>query len=262
MAASSRIIILVTGGNQGLGHEALKALARKSKSNNDDNKYHLVVAARAQDKAEGAVRTIASDTGSDLADFTPVVIDLMSDETIYAAAELVRTKFGRLDVLVNNAGINRSPDPKATLREDMRAVYETNVFGVTVTNAAFQPLLRNSKFPQRRIVTVTSGLGMFGVTLTRTSPYNGWDYPVPTYGSSKSATNMLAARDCIALESENIPTVLVEPGYCRTAFGGFEGHKDADQGGAVIARAAVEGNNKDLFLKIIDDEGKFTQFGW
>ncbi|KAH9896189.1 short-chain dehydrogenase [Xylariomycetidae sp. FL2044] len=224
---------------KGLGHEALKAVARKSKSNDYNNRCHLGVAARSQDKAESAVRTIASDTGSDPADFTPVVLDLTSDETIDAAAELVRARFGRLDVLVNNAGINRSPDPNATLRKDMRAVYDTNVFGVAVTNAAFLPLLRASKYPQRRIVTLTSGLGSFGVALTRTSPYNGWDYPVPTYGSSKSATNMPAARDCIKLEAENILTELVEPGYCRTAFGGFEGHKEADQGGAVIAHAAV-----------------------
>ncbi|KAF5854970.1 hypothetical protein ETB97_010475 [Aspergillus alliaceus] len=252
---TSKPVILVTGGNQGLGNEALKVLART-------NKYQLVVAARSQSKADEAVKVIASETGADLSDLTPVVIDLNSDETIFAAAKVVEEKFGHLDVLVNNAGINRSPKPNATLREDFRAVFETNVFGVAVMNQAFLPLIRKSPYSQRRIVTVTSGLGMFGVALTESSPYNAWHYKFPVYRSSKSATNMISAVDMIALREENISTVLVEPGYCRTAFGGYQGHKDADEGGKVIARAAVEGDNKDLFLKIVDDEGKHAEFGW
>ncbi|OQE17356.1 hypothetical protein PENSTE_c021G04713 [Penicillium steckii] len=248
-------VILVTGGNQGLGHEALKDLARR-------NAYHLIVAARSQEKATEAVKVIASETGSDLTDFTPVAIELTRDDTIQAAAALVKEKFGYLDVLVNNAGIACSPKPNATLREDLRDVYETNVFGVAVMNETFLPLLRASTFPQRRIVTVSSGLGMFGVALTESSPYNAWNYKFPVYRSSKSAVNMISAVDMIALREENISTVLVEPGYCRTAFGGYNGHKDADAGGRVIAKAAVEGDNKDLFLKFVDDEHKHEEFGW
>ncbi|RHZ54024.1 uncharacterized protein CDV56_106270 [Aspergillus thermomutatus] len=253
MASNSKPVILVTGGNQGLGHESLKVLART-------NKYQLVVGARSQSKADEAVKVIAFETGN--ADLTPVVIDLDSDETIFRAAKMVEEKFGHLDILVNNAGINRSPKPNATLREDLRAVFETNVFGVAVMNETFLPLIRKSTYPQRRIVTVTSGLGMFGVALTESSPYNAWNYKFPVYRSSKAAVNMISAVDMIALREENISTVLVEPGYCRTAFGGFQGHKDADEGGKVIARAAVEGDNKDLFLKIVDDEGKHAEFGW
>jgi NAD(P)-dependent dehydrogenase (short-subunit alcohol dehydrogenase family) len=248
-------VILITGGNQGLGHETLKTLARTKK-------YHLIVAARSQQKAENAIKTIASETSSDSTDFTPVVINLDNDSSISAAAKLVQEKFGHLDVLVNNAGINRSPNAHATLRENYQAVFETNVFGVAVMTATFLPLLRESTYSRRRIVTVTSGLGMFGVALTETSPYNIWKYQVPVYRSSKAALNMLSAVDTIMLRDENIPTVLVEPGYCRTAFGGYSGDKDADLGGKVIARAAVEGENKDLFLKIVDDEGKHAEFGW
>lgn len=107
--------------------------------------------------------------------------------------------------------------------------FETNVFGVAVMNDKFLLLIRKSTYPQRRIVTVTSGLGMFGVALTESSPYNAWNYKFPVYRSSKSAVNMVCAVDM----NENIATVLVEPGYCRTAFGGFQGHKGADEGGRV-----------------------------
>ncbi|KAL5339652.1 hypothetical protein BJX70DRAFT_150962 [Aspergillus crustosus] len=209
-----------------------------------------------------SLRTIASDTSPDIGDFTPVVIDLDSDETIIAAAEIVNRKFGYLDILVNNAGINRSPNDNATLRENLRAVFETNVFGPAVTDSTFLRLLRKSSYPQRRIVTVTSGLGMFGVPLTESSQYNIWKYKVPVYRSSKAAVNMLAAVDTVTLQEENIPNVLVEPRYCRTAFGGVQGHKEASAGGRVIARAAVEGENRELFLRIVDDEGKFEEFGW
>lgn len=221
-----------------------------------------MVAARSQAKADEAVKSLASETGSDSTDFTPIVIELDRDETIHAAAALVKEKFGHLDVLVNNAGISDSPKENASLREDLRAVFETNVFAVAVMNETFLPLILASSFPQRRIVTVSSGLGMFGVALTESSPYNAWNYKFPVYRSSKAAVNMISAVDMIALREENISTVLVEPGYCRTAFGGYQGHKDADAGGRVIARAAVDGDNKDLFLKFVDDESKHEEFGW
>ncbi|KAL4778317.1 hypothetical protein BJX76DRAFT_366486 [Aspergillus varians] len=235
---SSRSIILVTSANQGLGHEALKALAR-------ENKYHIVNPTCSQSKADEAVKVITSKTSSDPTNFTPVVINLHNQKFIFTAAAIVKEKFGHLDILVNSTGINRSPTNNATLRENLRAVFETNVF-VAVMNEAFLSMIR----AQRCIVTVTSGLGMFG------------KYEAPVYHSSKSAVNMLAAVDTIMLQDENFPTVLVEPGYCRTAFGGFHGDKDANKGGLVIARAAVEGDNKDLFLKIGDGGGKHAEFGW
>lgn len=164
--------------------------------------------------------------------------------------------------MVNNATINRSPNDNATLRENLHAVFETTVFGVAVMNEPFLPLTRASAYPQRRIVTATSGLGMFGIALSENSPYNIWKYKFPVYRSSKSVVNMLAAVDKITLQDENIPTVLVEPGYCRTAFGGFSDHKDPGLGGKVIARSAVEGDNKYLLLKIVEDAGKHAEFGW
>ncbi|KAL4967828.1 uncharacterized protein BDV14DRAFT_13841 [Aspergillus stella-maris] len=254
---TSKPVILVTGGNQGLGYETLKALAQAKK-------YRLVVAARSQEKAENAIRSLASETSSAMDDFTPVVIDLIDDATIQSAADLIRSKFGHLDILINNAGINRSPDGNASLREDLRAVFETNVFGVAVMNQTFLPLLRASSYPQRRIVTVTSGMGMFGVAVSKSSTYSLWNYKVPVYRASKAAVNMLAAAENVENEADGIPTVLVCPGYCRTAFGGYMGHKDADAGGRCIARAATEGANEVLGLKagVLDDEGKFGDFGW
>lgn len=249
-------VILITGANQGLGYEALKILASVGK-------HQFIVAARSQQKSEDAITRILRATGAADADFTPVVIDLESDESIFTAAKIVEDKFGFLDILINNAGINRSSNCNATLRENYRAVFETNVFGVAVMNEAFLPLLRASTYPQRRIVTVTSGLGMFGVATKETSPYNIKKFPVvPAYRASKSAVNMISVFNSSTLQEEDIGSVLVEPGYCRTAFGGFQGDKDAADGGRVIARVAVECENGELGLRVLDDEGKFEEFGW
>ncbi|KAI2732820.1 hypothetical protein DTO012A8_10165 [Penicillium roqueforti] len=142
MAAVTKPLVLITGANQGLGFATAQQLA-------STGQYNLLVAARSQEKAEGAVKQLESSTNSSL---TPIVIDLDQDESITAAAKFVEERFGSLDILINNAGINRSSDPNATLRESYRAVFETNVFGVAVMTATFLPLLRASKYHDRRIV--------------------------------------------------------------------------------------------------------------
>ena len=73
---------------------------------------------------------------------------------------------------------------------------------------------------------------------------------------------MMSVFNGVTLLDEGIGGVLVEPGYCRTAFGGFQGDKEAEDGGKVSARAAVGYENEELFLRIVDDEGKFEKFGW
>ena len=117
----SMAVILMTGANQGLGYEALKTLAKAKQ-------HKLIVATRSQQKSNETIASIVRATGANRADFTPVVVDLTSDESIYAAAKIVESSFGFLDVLVNNAGINRSPNENSTLPGNYRAVFETNVF--------------------------------------------------------------------------------------------------------------------------------------
>ncbi|PYH73669.1 uncharacterized protein BO88DRAFT_484568 [Aspergillus vadensis CBS 113365] len=98
-----------------------------------------------------------------------------------AAAIYIREQFGSLDILVYNGGINRSSDPNATLRDTYRAVFETNVFGVVVVIDAFLPLLRASKYSDRRIGDVTSGLGQIGIAYSPTSEYNAKIWELPAY---------------------------------------------------------------------------------
>ncbi|CAG8233422.1 unnamed protein product [Penicillium salamii] len=253
MATVTKPLVLITGANQGLGLATAQQLA-------STGQYNLLVAARSQEKAEGAVKQL-QESGTE-GSLTPIVINLDQDESITAAAKFVEEHFGSLDILINNAGINRSSDPNATLRESYRAVFETNVFGVAVMTATFLPLLRASKYHDRRIVNVTSGLGQIGIAYSPTSWYSAKVWELPVYRSSKSAINMISAVDAVSLEKEDILVVLASPGYCRTNFGGGRGVKTAEEGARPIVRAAIEGSPKELFGKIVEDESMLVEFGW
>ncbi|KAJ5189544.1 hypothetical protein N7491_005873 [Penicillium cf. griseofulvum] len=224
--------------------------------------YNLLIAARSQEKAEGAVKQLQGSGTDAISSLTPIVIDLDQDESIAAAAKFVEERFGSLDILINNAGINRSSDPNATLRESYRAVFETNVFGVAVMIATFLPLLRASKYHDRRIVNVTSGLGQIGIAYSPTSEYSAKIWELPVYRSSKSVINMISAVDAVSLEKENILAVLAAPGFCRTNFGGGQGVKSAEEGARPIVQAGTEGSPKELFGKLVDDENTLVEFGW
>lgn len=154
-----------------------------------------------------------------------MALDLDSDRSIKAAATYIREQFGSLDIFVNNNGINQSSDPNATLHETYRAVFETNVFGVAVVIDAFLPLLRASKYPDRRIVNVTSGLGRIGIAYSPTSEYSAKIWDLPVYRTSKTALNMINAVDVVRLQKGNILSIVVFPGHCRTEFEGGSGVK-------------------------------------
>ncbi|OJI81246.1 hypothetical protein ASPTUDRAFT_32668 [Aspergillus tubingensis CBS 134.48] len=191
---------------------------------------------------------------------TPVALDLDSDESIKATATYIREQFGSLDILVNNGGINRSSDPNATLRETYRAVFETNVFGVAVVIYAFLPLLRASKYHDRRIVNVTSGLGRIGIAYSPTSKYSAKVWELSAFRSSETALNMIKAVDAVRLQ-KNILSIVVCPGHCRTDFWGGRGIKSTEEGARSIVRAAIEESPEELFEKLVEDEGYFVEFG-
>ncbi|KAL3484604.1 hypothetical protein BJX62DRAFT_230139 [Aspergillus germanicus] len=231
-------LILITGANQGLGFAAARQLA-------STGKYRLLIGARSEQKAQCAVIELG---GSD--DLTPVVVDLDSDKSIEAAAAFVQERFGSLDILINNAGINRSSNPDATLRQTYRAVFETNVFGPAIMVENFLPLLRASQYPDRRIVNVTSGLGLVGMAYSPTSEYSAKVWELPVYRGSKAATNIITAVDAVRLREEGILAIVAAP------------VKSPEEGAQPIVRAAVEGSPDALFGNIVDDENIYKEFGW
>ena len=210
---------LITGATKGLGLQTARRLIAAG---------HTVYLG-ARDSQRG--KQVAADLGADM-----VLIDVTSDDSVEAAAALVREQAGQLDVLVNNAGISggRKPPGEVTAA-DMRAVYDTNVFGVVRVMHAFLPLLKASGTPV--VVNVSSGLGSLAVTNDPgrfESTLLGLAYP-----SSKAALNMLTSQYAKAYPAIKINAV--DPGYTATDLNEHRGTQTVEEGAEIIVRMATIG---------------------
>jgi NAD(P)-dependent dehydrogenase (short-subunit alcohol dehydrogenase family) len=212
---------LVTGATRGLGLLTVRRLAELG----------WTVYLGARDAARGA----AAAQELDGLDVVPLPIDVTSDESVAAAVSLVDERGGRLDVLVNNAGIaGPRTGPLETGPDDLRVAYETNVFGPVRVTRAFLPLLRRSAAP--RVVMVSSGMGSIERTSDPDNVESGFVSLV--YPSSKTALNMITSQYARALPEFRVNAA--DPGYTATDFNGHSGHQTVQEGtDAIVALAQV-----------------------
>jgi NAD(P)-dependent dehydrogenase (short-subunit alcohol dehydrogenase family) len=204
---------LLTGANRGLGFEAARQLATAG--------HQVWIGARDISRGEQAADAIGGRF---------VQLDVTDDASVAAAVETV----GGLDVLVNNAGISggRINASEATV-DDMRNVYETNVFGPVRVLHAFIPLLERSPAPV--VVNVSSGVGSLGLASDPESSLSAANYPV--YASSKAALNMLTIRYAAAFPTMRINSV--DPGFTATDFNQHRGTQTVEEGAEAIVRYAL-----------------------
>jgi NAD(P)-dependent dehydrogenase (short-subunit alcohol dehydrogenase family) len=221
-------IALVTGANKGIGYAIATGLGALG--------YRVGVGARDEARLETAVEKLRA-AG---ADAFGVPLDVTSDQSVTAAAELIERQAGRLDVLVNNAGISGEVGPgwvqdPTTLDLDLvRTVVETNVIGVIRVTNAVLPLLRRSASP--RIVNVSSGVG----SLTRQADPDIEIGPVmAAYAPSKSFLNAVTVQYARQLAGTNILINAACPGLVATDFSGFLGLRTPEQGAATAIRLAT-----------------------
>ncbi|AMY06055.1 KR domain-containing protein [Staphylococcus condimenti] len=212
-------VVLITGGNKGLGYETAKELKDKG--------YKVYIGSRSEDRGKKAANELGVNS---------VQIDVTDVETLRNAAHEIREAEGRLDILINNAGI--SGDVKKVdevTGADVERVYDTNVFGVVRTIHMFVPLLEQSEQPV--IVNVSSGLGSFGMVTdpdTQESKVNSL-----AYCSSKSAVTMLTVQYAKGLP--NMQVNAADPGPTNTDLvGDFSNNsKPASQGVVPIVKLAT-----------------------
>ena len=228
-------IALVTGANQGVGLQVAKELVANG----------LTVLVGSRDIARGEVA--AKEIGKGASALQLDVTDLVS---IAAAAERIRKDLGRLDLLVNNAAISntgkgalslqdyaRTTRPSIVSLDEVRAVWETNVFGVLAVYQAMLPLLRESS--DARIVNVSSGVGSLTANADPAYPYHAMFGPV--YPASKAALNAMTLAMMIELESTGIKVNLVSPGFTKTNLNGYAGTQSVEDGSREVVRVALLG---------------------
>lgn len=233
-SSNQQLVALVTGANQGVGLEIAKALVA--------NGYSVYLGSRNAENGEKAAAPLGANARA-------IQIDVTQQASIAAAAARVEEEQGRLDLLVNNAGISHSGQPGRTLEElmdggrattasldEVRAVWETNVFGVIAVSQAMLPLLRKSS--AARIVNVSSGLG----SLTWISDPACWakEHYNVVYAASKTALNGVSMAFALELAKENIKVNVVSPGFTATALNNFQGTDSLEVGSREPVRVALE----------------------
>ncbi|WNI27367.1 SDR family oxidoreductase [Streptomyces sp. ITFR-6] len=223
---SERTIALVTGANKGIGYEIAAGLGALG--------WSVGVGARDDERRGSAVERLRA-AGVDA---FGVPLDVTDDASVTAAARLIEEQAGRLDVLVNNAGITGGmpQEPTQVDPDIIRTVVETNVIGVIRVTNAMMPLLRRSASP--RIVNMSSSVG----SLTRQSGAAAEQAAGPVavaYAPSKSFLNAVTLQYARELNGTNILINAGCPGYVATDLNGFRGVRTPKQGAAIAIKLAT-----------------------
>jgi NAD(P)-dependent dehydrogenase (short-subunit alcohol dehydrogenase family) len=208
-------VTLITGANKGLGYETARRLL--------ENGHNVYIGARDLKLGEAAAERLGAQF---------VQLNVTDDASVAAALELIDQREGRLDVLVNNAGISSATVDGPTAQ----SVFDTNAIGVIRVTQAALPLLEKSANPV--VVNVSSALGSFWAV---TNPERRqFHFPSIVYGASKAAVSMLTVQ--YAKTYPNIKFNAVEPGFTATELTPMSGAgQPVEKGAEVIVRMATIG---------------------
>lgn len=206
----SGLVVLVTGANRGIGFEICQQLAALG--------HNVILTARHGDKGATAAKSLDGSV-----DF--IQLDVTSDDSVTRCAADVEERYGRLDVLINNAAIIK-PDPKEKAKSlktatanEIKIVMETNFFGPLRMNHAFLPLLLQSR--EGRIINMSSGMGELDDL-----KYGGY----AGYRLSKAGLNAQTIQLAAELKTTNIKVNAMCPGWVRTDMGGASASRSVSRG--------------------------------
>jgi NAD(P)-dependent dehydrogenase (short-subunit alcohol dehydrogenase family) len=225
------LVALVTGGNRGIGLETVRQLAQKGVT--------VLLTARILEEAKQAAASLV-DEG--LTSVIPAKLDITSSADRIAVAQLIADQFGRLDILVNNgamgtpSGTGTVTDPLTigTSLDELRQVFETNVFAVLLLTQELLPLLKKSS--AGRIVNVSSQIGSLTLHARKDQAvaYNKRF----SHNTSKAALNMFTILLAQELETTKIKVNSVHPGWVKTRLGTDAAPLEPAQGAQTSVKAA------------------------
>jgi NAD(P)-dependent dehydrogenase (short-subunit alcohol dehydrogenase family) len=222
-------IALVTGANRGIGFEIARQLAERD--------VRVILTGRDPAATVDAATRLQ---GAGL-DVEALVLNVTETASIRSAVAEVEGRYGRLDILVNNAAIRPERDDKPpserSLRE-WRETFDTNLFGVVEVTTAFLPLIRRSA--AGRIVNVSSLLASLS---THSNPdsyvYSSAFKAFPAYSASKSALNSWTVHLAYELRETAIKVNAVHPGYTKTDMNDGAGDVDIPVGARTSVSMAL-----------------------
>ena len=218
MVSETPRTVLVTGATRGIGRAAVQALAAHG--------HTVLLGARDLQRGKAAAGEIPGEVHA-------VQIDVTDHDSIAAAADRISREYGRLDALVNNAGINVGylDKPSKSHLEDFRSVYGTDVFGVVDVTLTMLPLLEGSAAP--RIVNVSSFRGSLGSAERWVGPWS------TAYGTAKSALNAITVHFARELGKRGFAVTTVSPGHVATDLTGGNAALTPEEGARTIVALAV-----------------------
>lgn len=229
--ANAKKVALITGANKGLGFEMARQLGQAGVT--------VVLAARDPEKGESAAAKLRAE-GFD-AQF--LKLDVTKPEDFAAAASFLEQKFGRLDILINNAGISAEGlggvTVSATTQDAIHRTFETNFFAPVFLTQALLPLLKKSD--AARIVNMSSILGSQTLHADPKSPI--YDFKALSYDASKAALNSFTIHLAYDLKDTNIKVNSAHPGWVKTDMGTDAAPMEIPEGGKTGVALALLGDD-------------------
>ena len=211
-------VVLVTGGNKGLGKEIGRQLGGLG--------YTVVLSARNEHAGSAAVAELVA-AGCDA---HTVRLEVTSPDDIASLVNYLETTFGKLDVLVNNAGISMEWDGKLTDAGKVRRTLEVNLVAPYAITEALVPLL--SRSDDARVINQSSMLGSIG------NAESAWEqvatFMAVGYSTSKAGLNMLTLMQSKTLASKGIAVAASHPGWVKTDLGTQAAPMEVDEGARTV----------------------------